>query len=143
MDIEFYNEHGYLHIQNVIPQQYIEIAKEKGIPPVKWSRENVGKPSLAGPPKLNLHVGCAGAFEGDLMNLYTSKFSYDLATTILQTEDIFLFNDQMVYKFPNDEFTFAAHYDNEYGAENKDGKMHTVNMTWILYEMTEHQGALE
>lgn len=143
MDIEFYNEHGYLHIQNVIPQQYIEIAKEKGIPLVKWSRENVGKPSLAGPPKLNLHVGCAGAFEGDLMNLYTSKFSYDLATTILQTEDIFLFNDQMVYKFPNDEFTFAAHYDNEYGAENKDGKMHTVNMSWILDDMTEDNGALE
>ena len=53
MDIEFYNEHGYLHIQNVIPKEYLTIAREKGIPLVKWSRENINKPALAGPPELN------------------------------------------------------------------------------------------
>ena len=143
MDIGFYNEHGYIHIHNIIPEEYLQTAREKGIPLVKWSRENINKPALAGPPTLNLHVGCAGAYEGDLMNLYTSKFSYDLATTLLQKEDIYLFNDQMVYKFPDDNFTFAAHYDNQYGAENKDGKMHTVNMSWILDDFTEENGTLE
>ena len=143
MDIGFYNEHGYIHIQNVIPEEYLQTAREKGKPLVEWSRENVNKPALAGPPTLNLHVGCAGAYEGELMNLYTSKFSYDLATTLLQKEDIYLFNDQMVYKFPNDNFTFAAHYDNQYGAENKDGNMHTVNMSWILDDFTDQNGTLE
>ncbi len=139
----FYKEHGYVHMQNIVPQEYLQVAKEKGIPLVKWSRENIGKPALAGPPTLDLHVGCAGAYEVSLMNLYTSEFSFDLAASILETEDIFLFNDQMVYKFPHDEFTFGEHYDNQFGAENKNGKMHTVNISWILDDMTEYNGALE
>lgn len=143
MDKGFYKEHGWVLIPNVIPKEYIKIAKEKGIPLVKWSQENIYKPAIAGPPFLNKHVGCAGAYEGKLMELYTSKFSYDLVTSILETEDIFLFNDQMVYKFPGDDFEFAAHADNQFGAENKSGKIHTVNMSWVLDDMTDENGTLE
>lgn len=143
MDIGFYNEHGYLHIKNAIPKEYIQTARDKGLPLVKWSRENLGKPSLAGPGELFLHVGCAGAYEEDLYKLYTSELSYDLATTILGRKEIFLFNDQMVYKFPNDNFSFGEHCDNQFGGENKDGKMHTVNMSWILDDFTDENGTLE
>lgn len=143
LDIESYKENGWLLIPNIIPSKYLSIAKEKGLPLVKWSRENIGKPALAGPSNLNLHVGCAGAFEEELMNLYTSKFSYDLVSSILETEDIFLFNDQMVYKFPGDQLKFEAHTDNQFGAENRSGKIHTVNMAWILDDMTDENGTLE
>ena len=144
MDLEFYNEHGWVHIPNIIPPDYLEAAKATGPGLVQWGRTQMraSKPTIAGPPNHNVHVGCAGAYEGVLMNLYTSKFSYDLATSLIGKEDIFLFNDQMVYKFPGDEVVFGAHYDNQFGNENKDGKMHTVNISWILDDMTEENGTL-
>lgn len=142
MDLEFYKEHGWVHIPNIIPEDYLQAAKAIGPGLVRWGRTNIGKPTLAGPPNHNVHVGCAGAYEGVLMNLYTSKFSYDLATSLIGKKDIFLFNDQMVYKFPGDQVVFDAHYDNQFGNENKNGKMHTVNISWILDDMTEENGTL-
>ena len=44
MDKGFYKEHGWVLIPGVIPKEYIRIAKEKGIPLVKWSQENIYKP---------------------------------------------------------------------------------------------------
>jgi len=145
MDLNFYKEHGWVHIPNIIPHDYLIIAKDKGPDLVKWGRSLMGtkKPALAGPPFHSVHLGCAGHYDGDLMNIYKSKFSYDLATKLIGKEDIFVFNDQMVYKFPEDEVTFGAHYDNQFGNENKDGKMHTVNISWILDDMTDENGTLE
>lgn len=142
MDLEFYKEHGWVHIPNIIPQDYLDAAKAIGPGLVRWGRTNIGKPTIAGPPTHNVHVGCAGAYEGVLMNLYTSEFSYNLATSLIGKKDIFLFNDQMVYKFPGDQVTFDAHYDNQFGNENKDGKMHTVNISWILDDMNDLNGTL-
>lgn len=140
--LDHYKKHGWVHIPNIIPEEYLAIAKEKGLPLVRWAQERIGTPTVAGPPKHNFHVGCAGAYESELMRIYTSKFSYDLAKDILGTSSMFLFNDQMVYKMPDDNLEFAAHYDNQYGAENKTGDMHTVNISWILDDFTKENGAL-
>jgi len=140
--LNHYREHGWVVLPDIIPQEYLSIAKDKGLPLVKWGQERIGTPAIAGPPTHNFHMGCAGAYESELMRIYTSEFSFNLVKEILGTESMFLFNDQMVYKFPGDNLKFEAHYDNQYGAENKDGKMHTVNMSWVLDDFTEENGAL-
>ena len=71
-----------------------------------------------------------------------SDVSLEYLKDILGSSSMFLFNDQMVYKMPNDNLEFAAHYDNQYGAENKSGDMHTVNVSWILDDFTKENGAL-
>ena len=43
---------------------------------------------------------------------------YEIAQQILG-DQIWLFNDQIVYKVPRDNMDFKAHYDNQYGNENK------------------------
>ena len=56
MDIGFYNEHGYIHIHNIIPEEYLQTAREKGIPLVKWSRENINKPAMIKSSELQLKL---------------------------------------------------------------------------------------
>ena len=51
MDLSFYKEHGWVHIPNIIPPDYLKIAQTKGPNLVKWGRSLMGKePALAGPP---------------------------------------------------------------------------------------------
>jgi ectoine hydroxylase-related dioxygenase (phytanoyl-CoA dioxygenase family) len=65
----------------------------------------------------------------------------NLAREILGDE-VYLFNDQIVIKLPNDRLRFEPHKDNQYGP-NSDGSIHTVNMSWILDDFTEENGTLE
>jgi hypothetical protein len=55
---------------------------------------------------------------------------YNLAIQFI-VEDVYLFNDQIVYKLPDEKFGFNAHYDNQYGP-NSDNKIHTVNFCCAL-----------
>ena len=72
-----------------------------------------------------------------------SKFMYNLATSILGQDDIWLFNDQIVIKKPNDNFVFPEHTDNDVVDANKDYKIETVNISVILDNFTDENGTLE
>ena len=68
---------------------------------------------------------------------------YNLATSLLGKEDIWLFNDQIVIKKPNDNFVFPEHTDNDVVDVNKDYKIETVNISVILDDFTNENGATQ
>ena len=68
---------------------------------------------------------------------------YNLATSLLGKEDIWLFNDQIVIKKPNDNFVFPEHTDDDVVSVNKDYKIETVNISVILDDFTNENGTLE
>ena len=57
-------------------------------------------------------------------------------------DKVYLFNDQMVIKLPQDTLKFEPHYDNQFGP-NSDGSIHTVNLSCILDDINVHNGGLE
>ena len=85
-----------------------------------------------------LGFGCASYFSKTLFNFYTSRKFYELSRKILG-EEVYLFNDELVVKHPNDSFEFKPHYDNWFGP-NKDNKIHTVNCYVVLDDITPDNG---
>ena len=130
-DINFYTDNGYLHLRNQIENSVVEEIKKRGIRQRSWVDE---KP-VANP--------VAGKYDQYLHRFYRSKFMYNLATSLLGQDDIWLFNDQVVIKKPNDKFVFPEHTDNDTVEGNKDYKIETVNISIILDDFTDENGTLE
>ncbi len=74
-----------------------------------------------------------------LYDVYTSQFMYDIITEYIS--EPYLFNDQVVVKLPNEEFSFDAHYDNQYPP--LDTSYTTINCMLILDDFTEENGAIK
>lgn len=130
-DINFYTDNGYLHLRNQIENSVVEEIKKRGMRQRSWVDE---KP-VANP--------VAGKYDQYLHRFYRSKFMYNLATSLLGQDDIWLFNDQVVIKKPNDKFVFPEHTDNDTVEGNKDYKIETVNISIILDDFTDENGTLE
>lgn len=86
-------------------------------------------------------ISCAGKFDQTLFSMYTSSKMKYIANQILG-DKVYLFNDQMVIKLPQDTLKFEPHYDNQFGP-NSDGSIHTVNLSCILDDINVHNGGLE
>lgn len=131
IDLDHYEQKGWVIIEDAVPTEYLQIVKEKGL----YLRENSTKfSSWRG-------VSCASKYDKKLWDCYTAPFMYEIAQRILG-DQIWLFNDQIVYKLPNDNFAFPPHCDNQYGNENKNGQIHTINCSWILDDFLVDNGAL-
>lgn len=128
--LEHYQKKGWVILEDVIPNDLLQIVKKEGL---KLRKEQ--------PKSSHPIVPCASLHSKLLWELYTSPFMYEIAQQILGSE-IWLFNDQIVYKLPNDNMAFAPHYDNQFGGENKNKKIHTVNCSWILDDFLVDNGAL-
>ena len=66
----------------------------------------------------------------------------DIAKKLLNTEDVWLYNDQVVVKLPNDNFGFEEHTDNSIGGNFNEGG-NTINMSVILTDFTDENGTLQ
>ena len=130
-DINFYTDHVYLHLRDQVETDIIDEIKMRGMKQRSW---------VYGQPVAN---PVAGRFDEYIHNFYKSKFMYNLATSLLGKEDIWLFNDQIVIKKPNDNFVFPEHTDNDVVDVNKDYKIETVNISVILDDFTNENGTLE
>lgn len=143
-DLEHYREYGWVWLKNIIPDRHIQIVRKHGQQLATWIHENnlYGAPAIAS----EFHwqgVGCASKYRPELFSIYTSAEMYDVARTVLETNDVYIFNDQTVYKMPFHEgFNFLAHTDNSRGP-NTDNRIHTVNCCVILDDFTPENGALE
>ncbi len=129
IDLEHYSKKGWVIINNAVPNDYLQIVKEEGLR-LRKKQSKTSHPI----------VTCASKQSRKLWDAYTSAFMYEIAYRILG-EQIWLFNDQVVYKLPNDKMEFAPHYDNQFGNENKEKQIHTINCSWILDDFTIDNGA--
>lgn len=130
-DINYYTDHGYLHLRNIVNTKVVDEIKKRGLRQRSWVEE---KP-VANP--------VAGKYDEYLSNFYKSKLMYDIASTLLQEEKIWLFNDQVVIKKPFDNFVFPEHTDNDAVETNKDYSIETINLSVILDNFTDENGTLE
>jgi len=130
-EINYYTDHGYLHLRNTVDTEVVDEIKKRGMRQRSWVEE---KP-VANP--------VAGKYDEYLSNFYKSKLMYDIASTLLQEEKIWLFNDQVVIKKPFDNFVFPEHTDNDAVETNKDYNIETINLSVILDNFTDENGTLE
>lgn len=151
--ITHYNEHGWVLETGAISASVISEIRSRGLELRNWVSDKAGTPSSYG---TDIHwpgVSCASMYSGStllngyvlddyLQRFYQSNIMYNNASELLGTGSIWLFNDQIVVKLPGDNFGFEPHYDNQYGAENSDGSMHTVNMCVILDDFTDANGKI-
>lgn len=142
-NLQFYKDHGWVLIENAIPKNIIESIHEKGLELRKWVEDKIGLPCNFGPPTHWKGIACAGMYDSFLLDFYKSNLMTGIASRLLESKEFYFFNDQIVFKLPNDDFEFHAHRDNEYGNENKDGSIHTVNMGVALTDFTDENGTLE
>lgn len=129
IDTKRFKEEGYIVIPNCIPNTIIEDCKNICVS-IRSSNET----------KV---ISVASFLSSDLFKYYTSDFMYDIATELLQTDIIHLFNDQIVVKLPNENFKFEIHSDNAYGPHNDlalKGDFKTITCAWILDDFTEENG---
>lgn len=129
MDIQKFKQQGYIVIHNCISEDMIENCKN-----ICVSIRNSDERQV---------ISVASLLSPELFKYYTSDFMYDIATQLLETEDIYLFNDQIVVKLPNEDFKFEKHTDNAYGPHNElalQGVFKTITCAWVLDDFTEDNG---
>ena len=132
-----YNQNGWVHIHDVIPADIVYELRTRAIKWRHWVMDKINQPCEYGPKYHWNGLGCAGMYDSYLMDFYTSDIMYDVSSKILQTKDVWLYNDQIVVKLPNDNFGFNTHTDNE--AEGTP----SVNLCVILDDFTDENGTLQ
>ena len=129
VDIKKFKSCGYILIPNCISNNIIDDCKD-----ICLSIRNSNQ---------NKIIAVASFLSSKLFTYYTSDFMYDIATQLLETDIIHLFNDQIVVKLPNENFKFEKHSDNAYGPHNDlalKGEFKTITCAWILDDFTEENG---
>ena len=129
IDTKKFKEQGYLIIPNCISENMIEDCKNTCLSIRNSSEKKI--------------IAVASFLSPELFRYYTSDFMYDIATQLLETEDIYLFNDQIVIKLPNEDFKFEKHTDNGYGPHNDlalKGVFKTITCAWVLDDFTNENG---
>ena len=140
-------ENGYVIYKNKLPLEYITIVQEITLDVRKkiLSENLKGKSKLYGGMQHWDGLEMASMEHERLFDLYTSDLMYDIAKELLDTEEIYLFNDQIVTKLPNDGFKFNPHTDNELGPNKKlasEGFYRSITCCWVLDDFTENNGPI-
>jgi 23S rRNA U2552 (ribose-2'-O)-methylase RlmE/FtsJ len=129
VDIKKFKEQGYVIIPNCISNNIIEDCKQ-----ICLSIRNSSEKQV---------ISVASFLSPELFRYYTSDFMYDIASELLETDEVYLFNDQVVIKLPNEDFKFEKHTDNAYGPHNElavKGEFKTITCAWVLDDFTEQNG---
>lgn len=139
---ELYKNQGWVHIKNIIPTETISNIRERAIKLRYWVNDKVGKPSKFGGPLHWNGLGCAGMYDDYLLDFYKSNIMVTIAKELLETDDVWMYNDQIVVKLPSDDFKFEPHTDNSVGGNPNQGK-NTINLCVILDDFTDENGTLQ
>ena len=145
IDIQKFKEQGYLIIPKCIPKDDIDKCKDVclSIKHLVVDNNLEGTKKSFGVEKYWKGMDMASFLSADLFRYYTSDFMYDIAKELLETDTIYLFNDQIVVKLPNEDFQFEPHTDNELGPNPelaKIDKFKTITCAWILDDFTIDNG---
>lgn len=116
--VKEYREKGYIVLRNIVDKDTVQELREecirikKMIPKIDWNKRIYGHNA----PWFN--VECASEFSTTLYKFYTSKLLFNIASTLLNTNDIWLFNDQVNAKLPKErDAVYPLHHDNIYGPD--------------------------
>lgn len=142
-----FDENGYVIYHNKIPNELIKIVQNITL----TARYKIINQNLKGNKR---EYGGKIYWDGlemasteypELFELYTSDLMYEIAEELLETNEIYLFNDQIVTKLPNDGFTFPLHCDNGLGP-NPDlaskGYYKSITCCWVLDDFTKFNGPI-
>jgi len=145
IDVDKFKKEGYVVIHNHIPNHMIDKCKQECLS-IKHSiiTNNLeGTKKNFGSETYWKGIDVASFLSADLFEYYTSDLMFDVAKQLLETDDLYLFNDQIVVKLPNENFEFVPHTDNEYGPNNDlalQNKFKTITCAWILDDFTIDNG---
>jgi ectoine hydroxylase-related dioxygenase (phytanoyl-CoA dioxygenase family) len=132
---------GWVHIKNIIPDEFLKKTKEIVMDLKTKSLQGIES-------NTQKEYGSFGYWKGmdmaskvapELYEMYTSKFMYDIAKELLETEEVYLYNDQVVVKLPNEDFEFPIHTDNDLGPNPnyaRTGVFKTITCCWVLDDFT-------
>ena len=88
--INTYNQHGWVHLHNVISSDVVYELRTRAIEWRNWVKDKINQPCEYGP---NYHwngLGCAGMYDSYLMDFYTSDIMYDVSSKILENHKAML-----------------------------------------------------
>jgi len=142
-----FTKNGYVSYKNIIPIELINQVQDITLTARNYILDNnlKGKSKEYGGLKHWDGLEMAAMHYEELFKLYTSDLMYDIAKELLDTDEIYLFNDQIVVKLPNDGFIFKPHSDNGLGPNPKlasEGFYKTITCCWVLDDFTENNGPI-
>ena len=144
---ELFNRQGYIVLPQIIPIEAIDKCRDICMTIKKSIIENnlLDTSKNFGFQNYWRGVDMASFLSTDLFKYYTSDFMYNIATELLDTDEVHLFNDQIVVKLPHEDFEFEEHTDNQYGPNNELAKLNgfkTITCAWILDDFTHENGPI-
>lgn len=147
MNVELFKKEGYILIENFISKTDVNIIKD-----ICYSfkqdiikKDLIGKEKDFGLPTYWRGIEMASTQSSVLYEYYTSKKMYDMSSKLLETNDVYLFNDQIVVKLPKEDFNFSIHTDNSLGPNNQmalSGKFKTITSCLVLDDFTNNNGPI-
>ena len=145
MDLNSFREKGFIHLKNVIEPSLLHLTRRLSINLKKKLQPFEGYPRDNGSGFYWKGLEMASTLDEKLYPIYTSPKMLELAQFFLETDEVYLFNDQVVVKLPNEEFEFKPHFDNQFGKDPEGalrGDFKTVNFCQILTNMPLETGPL-
>jgi ectoine hydroxylase-related dioxygenase (phytanoyl-CoA dioxygenase family) len=143
--INKFNKQGYIHLTGVIEPELLASTRYLSIELKNKYKKYEGKPRDNGSGVFWKGIEMASTLQPLLLESYTHPDMFEIAKTYLQVDEPYLFNDQVVVKLPNEEFTFSPHFDNQYGPDPEGAlclRFKTINCCQILTNMPLETGPL-
>ena len=141
-----FDKQGYILIKDIIPSVILSPTRRYSINLKRDKVSELGKPREHGTGTYWRGIEMASKINEDLLFSYIHPFMQQIVPVFLNTKEIYLFNDQVVVKLPNEEFSFPEHFDNQYGPDPDgalNGDFQTINFMWALTNVPKESGALE
>ena len=146
LNIDKFDAQGYLHLEDVIPEQPLRVARRDCINLKKEYINKLGEPRDSGTGVVWRGLEMASMLNENLLTCYVHPFMEQIATSFFKTPHLCLFNDQAVVKLPGEDFAFPEHYDNQYSPDLegvKNGEFRTINFMWVLTNCEADSGPIE
>ena len=151
--LDKYNKNGYIILEDILSDDTLHYLKEYTL--VLKNRmisnphfETFTKPNGSGYYGRFHDMASSSPLADDsenekLFDIYTSKMMYDISVKYLQTNEVYLFNDQVVVKLPNEPFHYESHRDNQYGPFPNRSDLKTMNCMLVLDDFSDENGGFE
>lgn len=152
-NINNFHTNGYDILSNEVPRETIDYLKSYTL---ELKNRMISNPKFETDTKPN-GSGVYGRFHDmassspladdsenkKLFNVYTSQLMYEICKFYLMRDKIYLFNDQVVVKLPNEEFSFEPHRDNQFGPFPNRWDLKTLNCMIVLDNIDDDNGGFK